>query len=35
MIYFIDLIHCKSYELLCSTGLDITTLSSILPALFM
>jgi hypothetical protein len=25
----------KIYELICATGLDITTLSSILPSLFM
>jgi len=31
----INIIYYKSYELLCNTGLDITTLCSILPAIFM
>jgi len=31
----IDKIYYNIYELICATGLDITTLSSILPAFFM
>jgi len=31
----IDIIYYKIYEFMYSTGLDITTLSSILPVIFM